>query len=193
MWWTRAVELNIHIDGPAVGAVLALIGVFIGLWVNGDRAERDRRRRLHARALKAIVDYGEMPFMIRRRQYEEEERSAERVRLSDHFSGVEAEISTCQVLLGADGDEKLAASYDQLFETARSTVGREAHLAWTEPAIISDEEMNMGPLSENLGPFRLQLDRFKDDLAHATLPRRMRLVRRAGKARDERPVTIAGA
>jgi hypothetical protein len=174
MWWARAVELNIHIDGPAVGAVLALAGVFIGLWVNGDRAERDRRRRLHARALKAILDYAEMPFMIRRRRHEEGERSAERVRLSHHFSAVKAEIITCQVLLRADGDDDLADAYDTLFETARNTAGHQAHIAWTEPPIKKDEQMNMGPLFEKLEPFRDELERFETDLGRATLPRRRR-------------------
>lgn len=172
-----AIELDLHIDGPTLAAMLALGGVLWSLWVNGDRAERQRKRDLHARALAAIIDYGEMPFRIRRRRYEEAEKSSERVRLSEHFSSVKAEISTCQVLLGADGDKAVAVAYDDLVRAARATVGKEAHLAWTEPAITADAQMNMGGLYERLASFRTQLSAFEGDLSRSTLPRRKRLRR----------------
>lgn len=169
------IDLNLNIDGPTAAAFLALAGVLLGLWVSGDRSERQRKRDLHARALAAIIYYGEMPFMVRRRRCEEAEQSAERVRLSGHFSEVKAEVSTCQVLLAADGDEKLRSAYDELVEEAKRTAGGEAHTAWTEPAVTTDAEMNMGGIFESLAPFRTQLDVFKDDLARSTLPRRKRL------------------
>lgn len=81
------------------------------------------------------------------------------------------------VLLAADGDERVSAAYDDFVETARATAGAEAHVAWTEPAVSSDSEMNMGPLHERLEPFRERLARFELELASATLPRRKRLWR----------------
>ena len=183
------IVLHLNIDGPSVAAVLALVGVLTGLWINGDRSERQRKRDLHARALAAIIGYGEMPFMIRRRRHEEAEQSAERVRLSDHFSAIKAEVSTCQVLLSADGDQRLSDAYDELVEEGRRTVGNEAHKAWNEPAITRDPEMNMGDVFDKLGPFRTQLQAFKEDLARSTLPRRMRIrrkLRRATLSRDTR-------
>lgn len=161
-----------------IGAVIGLFGIGVGLWINGDRAERQRRRDLHARALAAVVDYGEMPFMICRRRTEPEQRSAERIRLSDHFSKVKAEISTCQVLLAADGRVQVADAYEELVSTARSVVGKEAHDAWKQAPIREDSEMNMGVLFERLAPYRSQLASFQGALAHATLPRRQRLARR---------------
>jgi hypothetical protein len=169
--------ISAPVAGAGIGAIVGLIGVLIGLWVNGDRTERQRKRDLHARALAAILAYGEMPFMIRRRRFEEAEQSAERVRLSDHFSAVKAEVSTREVLLAADGDEKLAAAYAELVSVARSTAGAQAHAAWKEPAIRTDEEMNMGPLFDSLADFRTQLAAFEAALARATLPRRRRAAR----------------
>lgn len=162
---------------PLAAAAVALTGVLITLWVNGDRAERQRRRDLHARALTAVLGYAEMPFMIRRRRCEETERSAERVRLSDHFSSVKAELTTCQVLLGADGDLDVSEAYNRLIEVARETAGSEAHRAWKEPPVTTDEGMNMGPLFDRLAKLRHELERFQSDLARATLPRRTRLSR----------------
>ncbi len=60
--------------------------------------------------------------MICRRRSEPEQRSAERIRLSDHFSKVKAEISTCQVLLAADGHPRIADAYEKLVSTARNVV-----------------------------------------------------------------------
>lgn len=165
------------VGGAAIGAIVGFIGIVIGLWVNGDRAERQRRRELHARALAAALSYGEMPFMIRRRRIDPEHRAEERVRLSDHFSEVKAEIATCQVLLAADGRRSISKAYDELVAIARTVVGSEAHKAWKEEPISTDAEMNMGPLFERLLPFRGQVDQFERALAWATLPRRQRFAR----------------
>lgn len=173
--------ISAPVGGAVIGAVIGLFGIVAGLWINGDRAERQRRRELHARALAAVVDYGEMPFMVCRRRSEPEQRSAERIRLSDHFSKVKAEISICQVLLAADGHSHVSDAYETLVATARSVVGGEAHEAWQKEPIHQDPEMNMGPLFDRLAPYRSQLASFQDALAHATLPRRHRLAGRIRK------------
>jgi hypothetical protein len=167
-------EISAPVAGAGIGAVVGLLGVLVGLWVNGDRAERKRRRDLHARALAAVIDYGEMPFMIRRRRCEPEQRSAERVRLSGHFSRIQVEIAACQVLLSADGHPPIAAAYAELIAIARSIVGKESHDAWQQEPIGEDFEMNMGEVFGRLEPFRDQLAAFESSLADATLPRRLR-------------------
>lgn len=169
--------MTIELSDPLIGAAIGLAGVVAGLAINGDRAERQRRRDLHGRALAAVLRYGEMPFMIRRRRHEEGERSAERVRLSDHFSEVKAEMSACEVLLAADGDERVSAAYSDLVLTARGTVGAAAHEAWESPPVAGDSEMNMGALHGRLVPFRERLREFELELAAATLPRRKRMWR----------------
>lgn len=169
--------LAVTISGPVGGAAIGLSGILIGLWINGDRAERQRRRELHARALNAVLAYGEMPFMIRRRRFEDDEQSAERVRLSTQFSAVKAEISTCQVLLAADGNQRITDAYNALLETARETAGSEATKAWKDEPIKTDPQMNMPELFDRLQSFRDGLKRFESDLARATLPRRRRVWR----------------
>jgi hypothetical protein len=182
-----AAILTIKISGPVVGAIIALAGVLIGLWISGDRAERQRRRDLHARSLAAILAYAEMPFMIRRRKHEPEQASAERVRLAAQFSIEKAELTTCQVLLAADSDQRLAAAYNTLVEVARRTAGQEAHDAWEAAPISTDPEMNMGALFDRMSELRNQLDIFQDDLTHATLPRRIRARRHITQSRRAAP------
>lgn len=107
-------------------ALVALIGVLLTLILGGVRAERQRKRDLHARALSAITAYGEMPYRIRRRPPGADRRA----RLSDELSLTKVEVDTCQVLLAADGDERLSDAYDALYAIARRTVGKEAHDTW---------------------------------------------------------------
>jgi hypothetical protein len=124
-----------------------------------------------------VLAYGEMPFMIRRRRCEDDQRSTERVRRSAHFSAVKAEISTCQVLLAADGDQRISAAYNGLVGTARHTAGQEAHEAWKLEPIKTDSDMNMGKVFDRLKPLSDRVERFEADLARATLPRRLRVRR----------------
>ena len=151
---------------PLAAAAVALFGVFATLVVNGIRAERQRRRDLHTRALVAITAYGEMPYRIRRRAPGPEIRA----RLCDDLSLIKAEVDTCQVLLAADGDEKLSDDFDDLYAIARQSVGKAAHDAWTTPLIEHDSEMNMGELYRSLEPFNVARSEFADDLRTATLP-----------------------
>lgn len=173
-----ALSFSVQIDGPAAAAIVALMGVLIGIWINGDRAERQRRRALHARALKSVIEYGEMPFVIRRRRCEPEHRSEDRVRISDHFSAVKAEVESCRALLNADGDAQLAQSFETLYSTARRVVGGEAHLAWKEEPVSADSEMNMGDLYSRLAEFQDELGVFHEELGWATLPQRKKSWRR---------------
>jgi hypothetical protein len=161
---------------PLVGALIGLTGVLWTLWVNGDRAERTRRRDLHARCLAAVLAYREMPFMVRRRRIEPEERSAERVRLSSHFSDVQTELSTCEHLLGAAGPDWLATKYQELVSIARATAGRESHDAWKTEPITEDSEMNMPELFTRLEPLNDELDRFREDISWADKTRRAKIL-----------------
>lgn len=170
---------------PLVAALIALSGVLWTLWVNGDRAERHRRRELHARALEAVLAYREMPFMIRRRRHEAEERSVERVRLSSHFSEVQTELSTCEHLLAADGPEWLAREYQKLVAIARSTAGREAHEAWNVDPIAEDSKMNMPDLFARLKPLNDEVDSFREHISWAGKTRRAKIFARRRPLRDD--------
>jgi hypothetical protein len=115
-------------------AVALLVGA-ITLYVNGERAERRRRRELHARAMAAAIAYAEMPFAIGRRQHEPEHRSAERVRLTARFSEIQAEIAVCQALIESEGDANIAAAYrSSSTPLAVSPAGRRAKPGKTIPS-----------------------------------------------------------
>lgn len=133
-----------------VGVALSGIGVIVTLLYNGARAERDHRRALYARATAAIGAYYEMPFAVRRRMHESEHRSTERVRLSNRFADVQAELITCQTLIRANGDPQVAKAFDELLVTARRVAGGQTRCAWGSDPITTDEQMNMPELRERL-------------------------------------------
>lgn len=156
--------------GPFVAAFLGLAGVAITLLVNGDRAERQRRRELHARALAAVIAYYEMPFEIRRRRSEAEHRSAERVRLTERFSAVQKELATCSALIHAEGNRDLIDSFDRLVVCLRATAGQEAAKAWEAEPIVDDSQVGMRDLHERLSPIREEQQRFVSSMEKATRP-----------------------
>jgi hypothetical protein len=168
--WPAAIAAHWYSIGAAA---IALIGVAVTLLINGARTERQRRRDLHARALAAIIAYGEMPYRIQRRAPGAENRA----RLSDQLSRTKAELDTCQVLVAADGDERLSNAFDDLYALARRSVGKTAHDAWSAPLIQSDAAMNQGKLYQRLSEFNAARDEFADDLRTATLPCRKRASR----------------
>ncbi|MGH2989276.1 MAG: hypothetical protein ACRDMY_11785 [Gaiellaceae bacterium] len=175
---------GIDIDLPTWSVLIPLFGALWTLWVNGDRAERQRRRELHARALEAVLSYREMPFMIRRRRHEKEERSAERVRLSTHLSKVQTELSACEHLMAANGPNWLANEYEKLVTTVRRIAGKEAHEAWKADPVSNDAEVNMPELFARLKPVNDAVDEFRRQISWADKTRRERRFRRGGPPRE---------
>ncbi|UJA21150.1 hypothetical protein HJD18_13620 [Thermoleophilia bacterium SCSIO 60948] len=160
---------------PLVAASVGLLGAFVTLWVNGDRAERKRRRELRARALESVLAYREMPFMVRRRRCEPEERSAERVRLSSRLSAIQAELATCEQLIAADGNPRVVNEYSRLVATARSTAGGETHEAWKVEPISADSEVNMPELYGRLDPLNEAIEDFRARIEWANRSRRSKV------------------
>jgi hypothetical protein len=147
-------------------AVVLLVGV-ITLYVNGERAERWRRRELHARGMAAASAYAEMPFAIRRRQHEPEHRSAERVRLTARFSEIQAEIAVCQALIESEGDPRIAAAYRELVDATRRIAGAAAREGWDDDPIERDPDVNMPAVARELQPLEVHRERFAETIRHA--------------------------
>ena len=154
------------------GPMLALAGVAVTLFVNGARDERRRRLDVHARALEAVAQYYEMPFLIRRRRHDEP--SAERARLTERFADVQAELASCEALIRTDRDVDVRRTYEALVTGLRAYAGEEASLAWEAPPITSDEEMGMGAVIHALKPIEASRDACERAMARSTRPRHLR-------------------
>jgi hypothetical protein len=137
----------------AAPTVALLIGA-LTFWINGERAERVRRRELYARCLAVAIAYAEMPFAIRRRRFEPDERAAERVRLSTLFSEIQAELAVCQALIDAEDDHAIAAAYRDLVTATRTIAGGAARDAWNDDPVDSDNAMTVPHVAKQLAPVR---------------------------------------
>jgi hypothetical protein len=123
-------------------AVAAAIGL-LTLWVAGVRAERVRRRELYAEALAATMAYREFPYAIRRRRSEKEERSAERVRISETLREVQHDLSQYQALMRIERATQVAAAYQTLVGKTREIAGGYMKDAWQDEPVQTDADMNM--------------------------------------------------
>ena len=149
--------------GPLVG----LAGVTITLYVNGRRTDRTVRRETRSRAIEAVVAYQEMPYAIRRRRHEAEHRSAERVRLTETFTAIQAELASCEALMRADPDARVRDGYANLVARLRTCAGEQASLAWASTPIKRDENMGMPEVFQALAPVREAQHAFEDVVAQA--------------------------
>ena len=61
-----------------------------------------------------------MPYAIRRRRHEAEPRSAERVRLTEAFTNIQAELASCEAVMRSDEDPLVRDGYAALVATPRS-------------------------------------------------------------------------
>lgn len=160
--------------GPLVG----LVGVAATLWFNAWCADRDRRREARARALAAVVAYLQMPYAIRRRRHEPEHASAERVRLTEIFRQIQADLALAEAVMGSDPDVLVRDGFASLVATLREVAGGEAARAWDVPPITSDTEMGMGDLHATVAPVRDSQQRFEKIIAAANRPGIARLLGR---------------
>jgi hypothetical protein len=150
--------------GPLVG----LLGVTVTLYINGRRTDRTVRREARARAIEAVVAYQEMPYAIRRRRQEAEHRSAERVRLTEAFTAIQAELASCESLMRADPEARVRDGYASLVTTLRTCAGKQASLAWNSTPIERDEDMGMPEVFAALAPVREAQHAFEEVVAQSS-------------------------
>jgi hypothetical protein len=165
--------------GPLIGPLVGLLGVATTLWINARRADRERRREMHARAISAVVAYLEMPYAIRRRRHEKEHASAERVRLSDAFRSVQADLACAEAIMRTDPDASVQDAYARLVVTLREDAGGQATQAWNRPPIERDDHMSLGDVHTALERARAQQHRFEQIAAASNQPPIRRLLRRS--------------
>ncbi|KGN29724.1 hypothetical protein N802_11560 [Knoellia sinensis KCTC 19936] len=128
------------------GAVLAAV---IGAIVNTALArrksleeERARVRGVFAEAFEAVAAYKEFPYSIRRRRHDQPE--AERVRIAEAMSGVQAKLSYYLAWTTAESAQ-VGSAYADLVKELRRVAGTACHDAWLAPAATTDADMNIPP------------------------------------------------
>jgi hypothetical protein len=155
------------VDWKFVGGLITALLAIYTLWLNGQRAERTRRRELYAGAWAAVQAYKEFPFAIRRRS--DDEPAAERVRISEELREVQKDLVYHEALVGRERSGRVATEYRNLVTRTREIAGGLIHEGWKTPPITADDQMNLGDVFEQLEPIKefedAYLEAMQDDLA----------------------------
>lgn len=127
----------------AVPMAAAALAALVAVW--GYRREqwtkrRDALRTLFSEALRAVSDYQELPYLIRRRSKTSPMTAAELIaRASDVQTRLDLHVARLQL-----ESSELGEAYLHLVRTVRSEAGPQMTDAWRSPTIRSDKGVPLG-------------------------------------------------
>jgi hypothetical protein len=164
-WATAAGGWTPAATATLIAALIASLVAATGIWINGLRGDRARRRELYARGLAATLAYREFPYAIRRRRADVP--GEERVRLSEALREVQQELAYCESWLRTERSERVAAEYRALVAKTREIAGGYMRDAWKGDPLEADKDMNIPDIDyAPLQPFeRAFLDATREDLS----------------------------
>jgi hypothetical protein len=134
---TQTVALTVGI----VAAVVAMLGV----WINGLRDERHRRRVLYADALETTYAYREFAYVVRRRN--PERAAEERVRISEALREIQRDLAKYEALMKIERCTKVAVAYRNLVAQTREIAGGYMRDSWNETGAEHDRQMNIADIT----------------------------------------------
>ncbi|TFV79416.1 hypothetical protein E4P39_01920 [Blastococcus sp. CT_GayMR19] len=158
------------VDGGDVATVLAaLLGVLGAMGAaaiaavvavkayKGQQKESRRQQRatFYAEAVRAVEDYLEAPYRIRRR----DGSTAARRELTQHVSDVKSRISVYTAWMAIHGTDAVASGYDAFVLAAQSEAGQQMTAAWHSRPTKKDRDVPIGS----------PLPRASSDAARATV------------------------
>ena len=138
-------DLNVPIPVivTMIAASASIVVVAINSLVSGHRERMNRRRDAYSKALTAITQYEEFPYVVRRRKPEGLED--ERIRISTEMRAVQEKLSYYLTWLHLES-KSVSEAYETLVFNTRHIIGSEIRRAWSEPPVTSDSGMNMPDL-----------------------------------------------
>lgn len=132
--------------------IAAVIGAIVNAVINRKKfleEERARVRTTYAEAMQAVAAYKELPYAIRHRRHDDP--VGERIRLSEMGREIQQRLAYYRAWTQAESNQ-VGAAYAELVRELRALAGAACHRAWTEPAIESDADMNIGSDKVDLQP-----------------------------------------
>lgn len=135
-----AVDANTVLTSAVVAAVVSGAITLVTFALGGRRERKDRQRQVFADAFAAIAAYREFPFMVRRRNPDDD--GAERVRLSSALSEVQQKLVQYRATLRVEAP-RVARPYDALVAETRKVAGGYISDAWHRDAAKNDDEVSV--------------------------------------------------
>lgn len=103
-------------------------------------ARHDQRMTAYAEALRAVADYLEAPYLIRRRDGTAETRTA----ITTHISDIQSRITFYDAWLELHAKRAIHDAFKQYVTEARAEAGRQMTAAWGASATGSDADVPLG-------------------------------------------------
>lgn len=143
-------------DGIAtiIAAVLATTVAVWGYAFQQRMARRERRAAIYSEALRAVEDYLEAPYLVRRR----DGSAASRQAITTHISDIQSRLAYHRALLEIHAHSEISTAYDALVSAARAEAGKAMREAWEAKPPKRDKEVSI--------PSRI--DRSRSDEARRT-------------------------
>lgn len=117
------------------GFLAALVAVFGYAWQQR-QSRADARAVMYSEALRAVEDYAEAPFLVRRRSGKEA-----RAAVTGQISEIQSRLRLYCALLEISANDDIATAYAQLVQATRAEAGRAMSAAWRSPRIRRDADV----------------------------------------------------
>ncbi len=129
------------IVAAALGALVAA-GIAVGGYLLQQRAaRRERRLTVYAEALRAVADYVEAHYLVRRHDGTPATRQA----ITGHISDVQSRIAFHEAWLQLHAPREVHQAFAAYVAAARTEAGAQMSAAWRSPPIKRDGDV---PLSK---------------------------------------------
>lgn len=140
--------LAVIFSGVGTGLLAAAVAV-LGYRRQQLAARKLTRSTMYAEALRAVLDYLEGPYRVRRH----DETPATRRSITDSLSEVQSRIAFHSSWLDIGAPTAVAGAYRNLVTAARNEAGPQMTQAWALPTLARDDRVPLGtryeqPLSE---------------------------------------------
>lgn len=120
-----------------LAALVAAVVAVAGYTIQQRAARADRHRTMYAEALRAVEDYLEAPYLIRRR----DGSAAARREISTHVSDIQSRLSFYCAWLQLHAPPTVHAAYTAYVAAARREAGAQMTAAWAAKPTRLDRDV----------------------------------------------------
>lgn len=129
-------------DGIAtvLAAILAATIAIVGYGIQQRATRKERRVTIYSEALRAVEDYLEAPYLVRRR----DGSAASRQNVTTQISEIQSRLSYYCALLEIHAHSEISNAYMRLLRAARAEAGPEMSKAWKGRPTVKDKNVPLG-------------------------------------------------
>lgn len=129
-----------------ITGVLAAVVAIGGYGWQHRQSRADARATVYGEALRAVEDYAEAPYIVRRRSGKDA-----RATVTTQISEIQSRLSLYCALLEISANKNISTAYSDLVLMARSEAGAAMSAAWRSPRVRKDADVTGQPPYDRTG------------------------------------------